>query len=274
LDVLDEKGLAKDTLVVFIGDHGPPMTRGKTTTYEFGVRIPYIVRWPGKARAGVMSDALVSTVDLLPTCVTAAGGTLPKPLSGLPLQAPLQGDASSWRETLVTEWHTHGPGFQPQRAIRDARYKLILNLRTDVSKHGMGVDGCAVGKAIRKNPEAYKGTDVKRVLDMLAKPPAVELYDLQADPVEFHNLAGKPELRDVEQRLKAQLQAWREQTHDPFLDPATFAAYKNHYDEYCRTLPEKKKTVKPDKHGRRRVKMDMAPFQRDWADVRRERYGL
>lgn len=265
LDLLSKHGVADNTLVVFIGDHGPPMSRGKTTTYEFGVKIPMILRWPGQSRAGVRSDALVSTVDLMPTLLDAAGAACPTPIDGMSLRPLLKVGAAAWRDTVCTEWHTHGPGFAPQRTIRDKRYKLILNLRTDIAKPGIGVDGCKVGGAL-KDPK-FEGTQAKRVFDLLESPPAVELYDLQNDPIEYHNLAGQAESADVQGRLMKQLQTWREQTRDPFLDSEVFEAHKRHFDQYVAELPERRKKVKPDRQGRRRVLIDMSLFQRDWADV-------
>lgn len=275
LDLLGKRGLADNTIVMFLGDHGPPVSRGKTTTYELGVRIPLIVRWPGVSEAGRQSDALVSTVDLLPTCVNAAGGSLPSPLAGRDFQPLLAGEGSGWRKTLVTEWHTHGPGFQPQRAIRDDRYKLILNLRTDVRKHGLGVDGCAVAKALRSGK--FDGTKAKRAFEVLNKPPSVELYDLETDPIEYRNLAGKPELREVEGKLKRELHEWRVATRDPFLDQTTFDAYRKHADAFAAALPERRRKIREDRKrkgrkGRIRIPIDMSPFQRDWADVCRDLY--
>ena len=267
MDVLEESGHDRDTLVIFIGDHGPPMSRGKTTTYEFGIRIPFLVRWPERGVPGRETEALVSTVDIVPTCVMAAGGDLPSPLAGMPLQPLLKGEEAAWRETLCAEWHTHGPGFVPQRCIRDRRYKLILNLRTDTPKPGKGVDGCVVAKLVEA--AKYEGTDVRRVFDLMQKPPKVELYDLQADPREYRNLAGTPEVREVERRLLAQLEAWRRDTRDPFLDPGLFARVQQHYGRYRADLPALKKKLK-----KQRVPIDMSPFQRPWADVLKQDYGV
>ena len=266
IDVLEETGHDRGTLVVFIGDHGPPLSRGKTTTYEFGIRIPFLLRWPGRATPGRQTEALISTVDILPTCVAAAGGDLPSPLAGLPLQPLLEGDEAGWRDTLCAEWHTHGPGFAPQRCIRDRRYKLILNLRTDTPKPGKGVDGCVVSKLI--GGAKYDGTDVRRVFDLMQKPPKVELYDLQADPREYRNLAGRPEMREVEQRLLGQLEAWRRETRDPFLDQEFFKRVKQHYQRYRADLPALRKKLK-----KKRVPIDMRPFQRPWAEVLKRDYA-
>ena len=69
--VLRQTDHMEDTLVVFLGDHGPPFTRGKTSCYESGLRVPFIVRWPGVSEAHV-SDRLVSSVDIYPTIMDAA----------------------------------------------------------------------------------------------------------------------------------------------------------------------------------------------------------
>ncbi len=74
LKTLERAGHADNTLVIFIGDHGPPFNRGKTTTYEGGLRVPFLVRWPGVSKP-MRSSAMVSTVDILPTILDATGAT-------------------------------------------------------------------------------------------------------------------------------------------------------------------------------------------------------
>jgi len=268
MDALRVTGHDGDTLVVFIGDHGPPVARGKTTTYEFGIKIPFLVAWPGHAAVGLRSDALISTVDILPTCLTAAGVPLPSPLAGRPLQALVNGDTDGWRSTLCAEWHTHGPGFMPQRCIRDDRYKLILNLRTDIPKPGLNVDGSTMGKVVQS--DRYADTPVRGVFDLLQSPPAAELYDLLEDPIEYVNLAGKPECREIESRLRQALDDWRRETRDPLLDPAVFEALRKHYDTYRASVP----ALRKERPKQKRFPIDMGRFQRRWRDVVREDYGI
>ena len=86
LDELKSAGFAENTLVVFLGDNGLPIQRVKTTSYEAGVRVPLVVRWPGVAQAGQVRPKLVSEVDLLPTLLSAAGVSAPSVLAGQPLQ--------------------------------------------------------------------------------------------------------------------------------------------------------------------------------------------
>jgi len=230
LEKLQESGMADNTLIIFIGDNGPPFTRGKTTCYEAGVHTPFIVRWPGTARAGLVSEALVSAVDILPTVAEAAGFELPTPIAGRSLVPLIEGKPVQWRDTLATEYTSHHQGgYFPRRAIRDERYKLILNLLPDRPNPIKGVDGCAAWGESR-NP-AFEGTPVRRVFDTHGDPPAEELYDLLRDPVEFNNLADDPGYGPVLSRMRAQLRTWREETSDPLLDPAKLAALTKWHDD-------------------------------------------
>lgn len=88
-EALRVHGLDEKTLVIFTSDNGPwigrvkdvttagPLRGGKGSTLEGGVRVPTIARWPGRIPAGTASDAVCGTIDLLPTFVTLAGGTVP-----------------------------------------------------------------------------------------------------------------------------------------------------------------------------------------------------
>jgi N-sulfoglucosamine sulfohydrolase len=218
MDVLQTHGRDKDTLIIFIGDHGPPFCRGKTTVYEAGVRIPFLVRWPGVSRP-MKSNALVSTVDILPTILDAAGVKSPGTVHGSSLRPVVSRPQAKWREYLVTEFHMHGVRpFYPRRAIRDQRYKLIHNLLAGKQKPSSGIDGDLAYKFSRD--ARYDGTEVRRAFDTFADPPEFELYDLETDPIEFHNLAGQAKYGGTERRLAKALADYRRETGDPFLDPA------------------------------------------------------
>ncbi|MBT3379532.1 MAG: sulfatase [Lentisphaerae bacterium] len=231
LDALQEAGHAEDTLVIFIGDHGPPFCRGKTTCYEAGLRIPFIVRWPAKSKAGLVSNQLISTIDLLPTIAEAAGAPCPAGLPGESLSRLLTGTPAPWRKTLFAGFTNHGPtGYFPQRSIRDSRYKLIANLLADDRGHPGGpVDGCPAFKL--SQTEACTDKKVVAAYKMMKAPPPEELYDLQADPAELTNLAGRPELNEVQTRLRAALQDWRTRTQDPTTTAAGLAALTRFQDQ-------------------------------------------
>lgn len=217
LDELQAAGFADNTIVVFVGDNGTAMPRGKTWCYERGVRVPMIVRWPGEAKAGQTREETVSLLDLMPTLLAAAGVKAPDTLVGTALQPLLRGESGKdWREFLFTEMNFHEPQmFRGQRSVRDARYKLLLNLvptdygscakeRFDLADGGVNLGSLTLGKL-----------------------PPVELFDLQADPDETHNLADDPAHAATRLRLETALQRWREKRADPLLDPARLQRWRD-----------------------------------------------
>lgn len=216
--VLEKHRHCEDTVVIFIGDHGPPFARGKTTVYEAGIRIPFIVCWPGVSKP-MRSQAMVSTIDILPTILDATGVAPAGKMHGKSLRTVLKDPDAPWREYLVAEFHFHGRRpFYPRRAIRDHRYKLIHNLLAGKARPSTGIDA---DPAYRVSQEPrYDGTPVRRAFDTFANPPEFELYDLKSDSVEFNNLAGQPEYGAILERLAKALLEYRKQTSDPFLDPA------------------------------------------------------
>lgn len=218
LEVIQKHRLWEETLILFVGDHGPPFCRGKTTTYEAGVRVPFIARWPGVSKP-MSSDAMVSTIDILPTILEATGVKNPGLMHGRSLRPVLEKADAPWREYLVSEFHFHGRRpFYPRRAIRDDRYKLIHNLRAGREKPSNSIDGDPAYRLSQTAP--FAGTGSQKAFATFADPPEFELYDLKDDPVEFHNLAGKPAVQKIEQRLRNALREYRQATDDPFLLPA------------------------------------------------------
>lgn len=217
---LEKSGHAGNTLILFVGDHGPPFFRGKTSCYEGGVKVPMLAVWPGVFPAGERTPALVSTVDLLPTILDAAGQVAPAGLHGRSLRHTL--DARQHREFVATEFHFHGPSpFFPRRSVRDARFKLIHNLRAGQAKPSDRIDGDAAPAMARTG--RFHGTRVGLAFERAANPPEFELYDLQADAWEFEDLAPAPEHAATLLRMKAALLAWRRATDDPLLTPEGFA---------------------------------------------------
>ena len=223
---LERSGHADDTLVILIGDHGPPFYRGKTTCYEGGVRVPLLVSWPGVFAPGMRSQALVSAVDILPTILDAARLDPPPGLHGQSLRTAL--DPAQGRRFLATEFHYHGSRpFFPRRTIRDDRFKLIHNLRAGDVKPPEQIDGDAA-LAISRTP-AFAGSAIAAAFERAADPPEFELYDLESDPWEFINLADSAEHAATRTALEQALLEWRTATSDPLVSPegrALMAAYE------------------------------------------------
>ena len=214
---LEKIGQRDRTLVIFLGDHGPPFSRGKTSCYESGLRVPFLLDWPGVSEPHV-SDKLVSAVDIAPTIFDAVKVPLPESVQGTSLrEVATEKESKSWRKTLVGEFHYHGAGsFIPTRAITDGRYKLIHRLPGRVGKPIVTVDADPSSRELAKLPEDH---GAHKIYERLAKGPEWEIYDLKSDPSEFVNLAGKPAFVDIESKLKKSLSEWQATTNDPFRDP-------------------------------------------------------
>ena len=260
IDLLERTRALEDTLIIFVGDHGPPFSRGKTTCYEFGVHIPFIV-----AGRDVYSDVrseFVSTVDITPTLLRAAGIDFEPPEGSRELQPLLQGSRPAWRESLCTEFTAHTPGFAPQRAVRDDHYKLIHNLLPGHAKPGIGVDGCKISAALAD--AKWAETKAKRAFAATEKAPEFELYNLAMDPIEYENLAGRPEVADIEKRLKETLLAWRRSTKDPLLDSRTFDALKQYTERFDADYQQTQAAALALGEEPPPRRIDMTPFQRDW----------
>lgn len=227
---LEKSGKAKDTIVVYLGDHGADMLRGKRTCYEGGLRIPLLIRWPEKIAPQVRHE-LVSTIDLMPTLLAAADVQPPHGLPGRDMQPLFEPGTPQWRTHCFAEYHTHAaaPNYFPQRSVRTDRYKLIENLLPGEVHPDFDNTISKLEKEAKRR-EIVGGLDLSSVIDQAApeirsayarmrQPPQYELYDLHADPHEFTNLAELPERANTLQELKVALKQWRQETLDPLLVP-------------------------------------------------------
>lgn len=221
MDLLDKSGQADNTIMIFVSDNGPPFARAKMTCYEAGLQVPFLVRWPGKAKKGLVCDEFISTIDIVPTLLEAAGVKTPDKLPGKSLVPMLRGDDIVWREYLFCEFTSHDTfNYFPARTIRDRRYKLIHNIaagKTEINR------GKGKGPSWKASQGAKLDAKVRKTYELYYDPPEFELHDLQNDPHEFVNLAGKAEYAEVKKKLLAKLMQWRKQTNDPLLDEALMA---------------------------------------------------
>ena len=234
LGELEKAGLSQNTLVVYFGDHGAQFPRGKHTIYEGGMRIPLLMRWPGRIQPGLVRDELVSTVDLLPTMLNIVGVTPPREMLGWDLQPLFQpGAPKEWREYT---FGCLGQGFV-QEMIRDRRWKLIWSPPQGAkARLGQGyldekyvffhVSGFIASERASLSPE------MKAVVARWEKPPVYELYDLKNDPFEMRNLADVPAHQAEQKRLIAALEEMQRRMNDPFLDPANVTAYTAEQEKF------------------------------------------
>jgi N-sulfoglucosamine sulfohydrolase len=212
LAALDEAGLTESTCVVFVTDHGAAMPRAKCTLYDPGIEVALLWRWPSQGLSGgrVISP-LVSNVDVTPTLLDGLGLAMPAGVEGRSLWPLLQGRTDRAHDHVFAEktFHTY---YEPMRAIRSERHKLIVNFEVSTR-----VD---VPSDIRQSP-IYPVMQAE--FDAVRAP--IELYDLIEDPWERHNVAGTADLATVEAELRARLLAWMRVTQDPLLDGPVASPY-------------------------------------------------
>jgi arylsulfatase A-like enzyme len=202
---LDEQGLADDTLVVLTTDHGLPFPGAKGTLSDRGLGVMLIVRGPGGFHGGHVTDALVSHVDLYPTLCEVAGAPLPADTHGVSLMPLARREAGQVRDELFAELTYHA-AYDPQRAIRTRRHKLIRHFGDRL-------------EPVLANVDDSPSKDLLVAAGWGRQPrPREELYDLLMDPGEMRNLAGTGAYADVEAELAGALDTWMRDTDDPLLD--------------------------------------------------------
>ncbi len=229
---LEKTGQADNTIIFYFGDHGAQFPRGKGSVYEGGLRVPLIVRWPGVAKAGLVRKELVSTVDLLPTSLAAAGIAAPSNLPGWDLKPLLAG-------SMPEKWRKYIFGFTTgsfprncfiQHSLRDDRYKLISSPRPGTNNliAGSYLDESHpyfVISGATADDQLTVSSTVKKAFALWSSPPRYELYDLKEDPYEWKNLANDPAYAETKSRLIKGLIDIQKRTGDPFLDQKNVEAF-------------------------------------------------
>ena len=209
LDKLTQLDLDRRTLVVFTSDNGPWFggstggLRGmKGTTWEGGLRVPMIARWPGKLPAGRTVNVPCGTIDIFPTVLAAAGIAPPKDvkLDGVDLMPWLAGSAAKERDPHEALFGQSG---QQLRCVRSGRWKLHVRTPGPAKavKDAKWIDPRAPdGVTLLAPYEQYRPSDFPGATSG-DEPGEMMLFDLAADPSEQRNVAGKHP--DTVRQLKA-----------------------------------------------------------------------
>ena len=216
LRLLDEFDLAEETLVIVVSEQGNSMPFAKWTCYDSGLQSAMVVRWPGRVNAASVSNAMVEYVDVTPTFVEIAGGTLAKELDGRSFLPVLLGETDQHKQFVYGEMTTrgiiNGNSCYPIRSIRSQTHKLILNLQHDQK----------FTNACTKSPEFVSMVGAAEAGDQHAAElvrkyhfrPELEFYDVVADPLEMNNLADDPKYAEQIADLRQRLTAWMESQGD------------------------------------------------------------
>lgn len=200
LKAMDDEGISNNTIVVFTTDHGEMFGENgrvyKLTFYESAARVPFLIRWPGHIPAGVQSDVLLNTPDIMPTLLALAKLPIPKSVEGMNLSHACLGKPGIQPDFAFLQGMGHTflweNGFE-WRAVRNKRFTYARYLR----------DGSEL------------------------------LFDNQKDPMQMHNLVSDPFYKDVLDDLKNKMQAKMNTLHDEF-KPCTW--YRDHWTDGKRNI--------------------------------------
>ena len=220
LDALDASGQADRTVVMLTSEQGSAFPGNKWTNWNTGVHTALVVRWPGKIAAGRRTDALVQYADVLPTLVAAAGAEVGNEFDGQSFLPVLHGQVADHREYVYLMHNNvpEGPPY-PIRAIADARWHYIRNLRPEALYFEKHMSGPSVQTAINRKAVMLVNRFMRR--------PAEQLYDVSADPYQMRNLIGDLGLAKVRDRLASALERWMQAQGDPGASLDTEAMWRD-----------------------------------------------
>ena len=206
LDKLDELNLADNTVVIFFSDNGgfkyyqdqAPLRGGKAMVFEGGIRVPFVIKWPGVVTPGSVSDVPVISNDFFPTLAEITGAhPTTKNIDGVSLVPLLKGTGSIEREAIYWHYpHYHRQGYKPSGAVRMGDYKLIEWYERSI-----------------------KGLDHQ-----------VDLYNIREDISENNNLAE--EMPELARKMQDMLHQWLKDVN------ANTMSLNPGYDPQKQYLPE------------------------------------
>lgn len=220
LDLLEESGIADNTIVIFMGDNGEALLRGKGTLHDRGTHVPLLIRWPENVKAGSVSDVLISGIDLGPTILAAAGLETPEKMDGQSFLPLLIGEEYVGRRHVFAErgWHwgpiTRSDGLDLSRSVTSPRYRYIYNALPDRSYTPVDMRQKDVWIAMMAAHQDQQLSPLHERLYFQNPRPIVELYDLEKDPLELQNLAGLDSHQGIERQLQIELEKWMIREHD------------------------------------------------------------
>ncbi len=218
LEDLKEDGLTEETIVIYFGDHGSGMPRSKRWLYESGLRVPFLVSVPKKweslvgkhYRSGAVSQDLVGFIDLAPTMIHLAGGQVPPSMQG----QIFLGAGRKARDYIFGFRDRMDERYDCSRAARDGKYLYIRNWMPHRAQ-GQFLSYMFETPTTQAWYQAYQAGKTNAAQSYFWGPKAPEeLYDIEADPDQIHNLATKPELRETLERMRGAVRSWMKEILD------------------------------------------------------------
>ena len=207
LNQLEEDGLLEETIIVFYSDHGGPLPREKRLLYDSGLRVPMIIRFPNKERAGQRDDRLTSFVDFPPTLLSMVEIEPPSYMQGQAFEGKFK--TNTPRKFI----HGHADRFDESvdmiRAVRDRRFKYLKNFYPEKPyylplKYREGME--VMQELLRMRDAGELDND--QALWFRQSKAEEELFDTENDPFELNNIADDPAYSKVLFTLRAECDKW------------------------------------------------------------------
>jgi uncharacterized sulfatase len=206
LNMVDNYGLKENTMFIYASDHG---LSGKWSLKEQGLRVPFIVRWPGKIKPNTTSETLLTLVDVLPTILEVSNTEIPSEIDGKSFLETLNGSKMKIHDYVFgvsTRQNIRECKIFPSRMIRGNRYKLIRNFNSiEVVNSNLG-DNPVINEFAKIGAESFPNV------------PYEELYDLEKDPYQQVNLINDPKHKKIRTRLSVALENWMKSQEDFLLE--------------------------------------------------------
>jgi N-sulfoglucosamine sulfohydrolase len=221
MQVLDDKDLLDNTLVIFHSDNGMHWPFAKSNAYVASVKTPFVLYWQGRSVAGTSSDSLVSTIDILPTILEASGMAVPEDLPGKSLLPLLNDPQAAQHEQVYASINAKGDLRFEMRSVIGPEYIYIYNKWAD--GEAQFYDGSYSGGLALKGMEAAAQEDeqARKRLDFFYGRVKEELYDLKSDPDALVNLAGIESFGEQLRYMRRSMLRMLAANNDPFLDDYT-----------------------------------------------------
>ncbi len=235
IQMLEEKGLLENTIIVVTSDNGMAFPGAKNNLYEYGIHMPLAIRWTkGIKTGGRITDDLISLTDLAPTLLQCAGVEVPKDMTGKSLMEIFNSSSSGQidksrkyvfagkeRHTLCRKDNLP----YPQRSVRDQQFLYIRNLEPDrwpagapdiKSAHGWVYGDIDMSPSHTYLLDHHDEQSVKELFELaMAKRPYEELYDIINDPFCLRNLITNKDYAKDKKRLAKALDKYLIKTADP-----------------------------------------------------------
>ncbi len=214
---LKDAGKWDNTVIIYLSDNGAPFPGSKTNVYEPSLRLPCIMKLPYSTTKNFVQDAMISWVDITPTLLDFAG----VPKDSIHKQGrsfkdiSTQQNVKGWDEIYASHSFHEITMYYPMRVLRERKYKLIYNVASGLTyPSAADLYNSYTWQWLLNHHINYLG---KRTLQNYLHRPKFELYDLEKDPDELHNLAANPAYAKELERMKLKLKAFQKKTNDPWV---------------------------------------------------------